>query len=131
MGIAVDEPSGDRWDAGLALLLEGTGGVGLPGVLIVRWTAGLDPDPRINVQVSSRLGPRLVTLRPAKEDVAHSRRVIHEALGADERLRAAFEEFGVFWELVFDQGERGTSLRLAAIHEDGSLEWDEGMRPGV
>lgn len=54
---------------------------------------------------------------------------MQEAADADPRLREAFHEFGVVWEFVSSEGERGTTLLLATIAEDGSLEWQSGLRP--
>lgn len=130
MGIPVAEPSGNRWEGQpVALLQEGAAEVDLPGVSIVRWTAGRDPDPRINVQVFSRFSPPFVTVGSARRDVDHGRRVVREALNADERLRVAFDEFAVLRELVSGEGERDTTLRLTSIAEDGPLHWAEDMRP--
>lgn len=115
---------------GSRLILAGEGGVDFPGVSILRCTAGVDPDPRVHVLIVSRYDPPFVTEASATDDVARGRRVVGEALGADERLRTAFAEFGVVYELVSSSGERGTTVLLATVDADGSLGWVDGLRPG-
>lgn len=128
MGIAVEEPAGERWTAGVDLIQSGEGGVELPGVVITRWTAGLDPDPRVQVLIGSRFHPPFHTAVSAREDVEHGLRQLALAR-QDDRLAAVISEYGLVIELVSDIGERGTTVRLATVAEDGTLAWDERLRP--
>ena len=128
MGIAVDEPSGERWVAGMDLIQSGEGGVELPGVAITRWTAGLNPDPRVHIFIGSRFHPPFHSAVSAREDVEHGLRQLDLAR-QDSRLAAAISDYGLVIELVSDIGERGTTVRPATVAEDGTLTWEERFRP--
>jgi hypothetical protein len=119
-GLAVDDPSGERWDLALELLDEGRDFVLLGHVQLARHHGWPGADNKVHVAVlTTDPSPSHAV---AQREVDEARERVRELLDHDQRLRLIMETYGVVWEYAGDDGS-ATSL-ISSIGDDGSLLWD-------
>jgi hypothetical protein len=118
----VDEASGQRWELALELLANGVEPIDMADVRVSRNTHGPTADGRITIEVRSPASPSSHSRPAAEREVARARRVIAQA-STDPRFARLLDTNEVAWELIWDYGMG--SIRLAAIDDEGRLEWED------